>query len=101
MEVCLHHLHTAPAPLSEVGASRVPPALEALIFACLEKDQAKRPETGQALADALDRLDVGRWTRADAEAWWSVFGAEIERAKVPLAPTSATEQTVAVDFGSR
>jgi serine/threonine-protein kinase len=101
MEVCLHHLHTAPAPLSEVGANRVPPALEELIFACLEKDQAKRPETGQALADALDRLDVGRWTRADAEAWWSVFGVEIERAKMPLAPTSATEQTVAVDFGSR
>ena len=101
MEVCLHHLHTKPLPLSEVGASEVPEELEALIFACLEKDQSKRPKSGQELADALDRIDVASWTRADAEAWWDVFGEEVEQAKAPLPPASATEQTVAVDLEER
>jgi len=101
MEVCLHHLHTEPVPLSEVGSIDVPKELEELVFACLEKRQANRPSSGQELADALDALDVGRWTRMDAEAWWDVFGPEIELAKQPLPPTSATEQTVAVDLGER
>jgi hypothetical protein len=67
----------------------------------LEKDQTNRPATGQELADALDALDVAQWTRMDAEAWWDVFGIEIEREKEPLRPTSPTEQTVAVDFDMR
>ncbi len=101
MEVCLHHLHTRPLPLSEVGSIEVPKALEELIFACLEKRQTDRPSSGQQLADALDALDVAPWTRIDAEAWWDVFGTEIELAKKPLPPASATEQTVAVDLEER
>jgi len=96
MEVCLHHLHTAPPPFSEVGVDGVPGALEKLLFACLEKDQSNRPASGQELADSLDKLGVARWTRLDAESWWDVFGPEIERRKEPARPTSATEQTVAV-----
>lgn len=101
MEVCLHHLRTKPTPFADVGVDDVPPALEELIFSCLEKDPEKRPASAQQLADAIDRLNVRRWTRADAEAWWDVFGVEIERAKAPLAQTSATEQTVAVEVQSR
>ncbi|MGB5220324.1 MAG: serine/threonine-protein kinase [Polyangiales bacterium] len=101
MEVCLHHLHTKPTPFAEAGAGDVPPALVELIFSCLEKDPEKRPASAQQLADAIDRLNVRRWTRADAEAWWDVFGVEIERAKAPLAQTSATAQTVAVEVQSR
>ena len=101
MEVCLHHLHTKPLPLAEVAAYDVPPELERLIFACLEKDQANRPKSGQALADALDGLDVAPWTRPDAEAWWDVFGIEMERAKQPLPPASGTERTLAVDLEAR
>ena len=101
MEICLHHLHTKPLPLAEVGSFDVPKALEELILACLEKDQANRPASGQELADALDQLDVSSWTRMDAEAWWDVFGEEIERAKAPLPPASATEQTVAIDLDAR
>ena len=101
MEVCLHHLHTKPLPLAEKGSEDVPSALEELLLACLEKSQTNRPASGQELADALDKLDVDRWTRADAEAWWDVFGVEIERAKEPLPPASATEQTVAVDLDER
>lgn len=100
MEVCLHHLHTKPVPLSELRAEAVPPELEALILSCLQKSQVDRPASGQELADALDRIDVARWTRASAEAWWDRFGDDIEGAKEPLSP-NVTEQTVAIDFDER
>lgn len=100
MEVCLNHLQTKPAPLAEICQTEVPAGLEELIFACLEKRQTDRPATGQEVADALDRLKVARWTRADAEAWWDVFGQEIEKAREPLS-SSGTEQTVAMDLVGR
>jgi serine/threonine-protein kinase len=100
MEVCLHHIHTKPIPLSEASPLEIPAGLEALIMTCLEKDQADRPASGQEFADALDRLAVARWTRADAEAWWDAFGAQIEQRSEPL-PASPTEQTVAVDLDDR
>ncbi len=100
IEICMHHLHTKPLPFAEVCSQEVPAELEALIFACLEKAQSDRPASGQELADALDRLAVARWTRADAEAWWNEFGAEVEKAKGPLGP-HVTEQTVAIDLDER
>jgi tRNA A-37 threonylcarbamoyl transferase component Bud32 len=100
MEVCLHHLHTAPLPLSETSSQEVPAELEALIFSCLSKSQSDRPKSGQEFADALDRLDVARWTRASAEAWWDTFGGDIESAVEPLS-SNVTEQTVAIDFDER
>ena len=101
MEVCLHHLHTEPLPFAEVVSREVPPGLEALIFACLQKSQTDRPASGQELADALDRLKVGPWTRADAEAWWDTFGGEIDKGKAPLPSTSGMEQTLAIDLDER
>jgi serine/threonine-protein kinase len=101
MEVCLHHLNSTPPPFSEAGVAEVPKALEQLIFACLEKEQSNRPASGQEFADALDALDIAPWTRVEAEAWWDVFGPEIELKKAPSRPASATEQTVAVDLEAR
>jgi serine/threonine-protein kinase len=100
MEVCLHHMHTKPKPLSEVSPIEVPPELEALIMSCLEKSQVDRPANGQELADALDRLSVARWTRADAEAWWQEFGDKIQRRVEPVS-ASPTEHTVAIDLDER
>ena len=100
MEVCLHHLHTKPTPFAELGIPDVPPKLEELIFSCLEKSQVDRPASGQELADAIDRVDVARWTRCDAEAWWDVFGEDI-KGKVEVSPPSGTDQTVAIDFEER
>jgi len=100
IEVCMHHLHTDPVPLAEICAEELPPGLEEIIFSCLQKSQSDRPASGEELADALDQLEVDRWTRADAEAWWDIFGPEIERAKGPLSP-HVTDQTVAIDLESR
>jgi serine/threonine-protein kinase len=51
-ELITHHLLTAPKPPSTYAP--IPPALDALILACLEKDVAKRPQTAQELGRALE-----------------------------------------------
>lgn len=43
IEVCGHHLHSAPAPLSQRAAVAIDPRLEALIQRCLAKQASERP----------------------------------------------------------
>ena len=100
MEVCLHHMHTKPMPLREASPLEIPEGLEAIIMSCLEKSQSDRPASGQELADALDRLNVARWTRTDAESWWDAFGSEIRKREAPPL-ASPTEHTVAIDLDER
>lgn len=50
VEICSHHLHSAPRPLAEVRGD-VPRELEELLLACL----AKRPEDRPASAAAVER----------------------------------------------
>jgi serine/threonine-protein kinase len=62
VEVCGHHLHTAPTPPSERLGTAVPAALEALILRCLSKQTDARPSDAE-----LERLlgDAARqhpWT---------------------------------------
>ena len=66
-------LHT-PAPRVSASGVQVPDGLDALVAACLEKDRTKRPQSAQAVVDALDRLSSRlAWTQSDAAAWWSEF----------------------------
>jgi serine/threonine-protein kinase len=71
VEVCSHHLHTAPEPPSARLGRPVPPALEAILLRCLEKDPARRPAGANALRDALRELaGVAEWSEEDARKWW-------------------------------
>jgi serine/threonine-protein kinase len=75
VEVCSHHLHTAPVPPSERLQRAVPEDLESLILACLEKDPADRPGDAAALRRRLETCaSYGRWTSDDARAWWVEHG---------------------------
>jgi len=75
IEVCSHHLHTKPTPPSERLGRSLPPALEAWVLACLEKDPARRPATAAEAAQALERCGLaGQWTQAEARAWWLAKG---------------------------
>ncbi len=66
-------LHT-PAPRVSASGVQVPDGLDALVASCLEKDRLRRPQTAQALVDALDRLASRlAWTQRDAAAWWSEY----------------------------
>ncbi|MFW2389643.1 MAG: serine/threonine-protein kinase [Polyangiales bacterium] len=85
-EVCMQHVQATPAPLSEARGEPIPPELERLILSCLAKRKDDRPESAQALADALDQLDLPRWTRADAERWWQRYGPSVEEQRESIAP---------------
>jgi len=63
----------APAPRVSAVVD-VPEGLDALIAACLEKDRGRRPQSAQAVVEALDRLASRlAWTQVDAAAWWNEF----------------------------
>jgi eukaryotic-like serine/threonine-protein kinase len=80
VEVCAHHLHSAPVPPRERLGRAVPEDLEALLLACLEKAPARRPQSAEALRDLLSACrDAGRWTQADARAWWETRGEAVRR----------------------
>jgi hypothetical protein len=85
VEVCSHHLHTAPEPPSARLGQPVPPALEAILLRCLEKDPACRPASAVLLRDALAAAPgVGEWTENDARGWWTRWRAR------PTSPEKTT-----------
>jgi len=56
-EILYHHLHTEPPKPSSLAAN-IPPALEAVIMACIAKDKDHRFRSVQAMRDALGRVRV-------------------------------------------
>jgi len=70
------HLTRKPTPLAERTGGTIPPALDALVLACLAKDPADRPASAKALRDLLRECEgVGRWTQKDARKWWTTYWA--------------------------
>ncbi len=98
VEVCSHHLHTAPTPPSERLGQKVPGDLERLILSCLAKDPVDRPQTALDLDTRLAACRVPVWDTEQAAAWWreqrQAIGARSEE-------TNAFEQTIAVDLAGR
>lgn len=77
MELVLAHVQRPPTRPSQRGVS-VPADLERLLLACLAKDPGDRPASADALRrDLLACTDAGRWTEADAAAWWAAHGAAL------------------------
>ncbi|MGD8894691.1 MAG: serine/threonine-protein kinase [Acidobacteriota bacterium] len=75
VEVCSHHLHTAPEPPSGRLEQPVPADLESLILDCLEKDPARRPAGAHEMCRRLEACAVfGGWTTEDARRWWEENG---------------------------
>jgi serine/threonine-protein kinase len=84
IEICGHHLHTAPeAPSRRLGRP-IPADVERWVLACLEKDPERRPRTAQAAAEALDRCQGAEaWSAESARAWWIAKGRAIAAARHP------------------
>jgi hypothetical protein len=105
VEVCAHHLHSAPVPPSARAKVRVPADLEAIVMRCLAKSPEQRPRSARALRDALDRCSDARgWSGEEASRWWTAWRARPGRV-ARLSPDDTTgsslHQTVAVDLGGR
>ena len=79
VEICAHHLHTAPEPPSSRIDTAIPDALEALIMDCLRKSPDTRPQSAAEVAERLTKISAGVWTDADAERWWSDHRDEVVR----------------------
>lgn len=78
METLVHHVHTPPVPPSERSELRIPPDLDAIVMACLEKDPDKRPQDAMVLRKLLHRCETcDTWSNARALAWWRVHLPEL------------------------
>lgn len=70
-ELLRQHAQVMPPPLAERAAQPIPPALDAVVMACLAKDPAARPRDSDALGLALAASVAGEpWSHVHAEAWW-------------------------------
>lgn len=110
VEICGHHLHTPPEPLSSRLGRAVPPALEALVLECLAKSRDARPESARALSARLAACKIEpAWTEDDARQWWAKRGPALRAAPknkqqgAEHETSSATggARTVAVDLQAR
>ena len=72
VEVCAHHLHTAPEPPSARLGAKVTADLESLLLACLAKRPEDRPASAHVLLARLRACaSAGQWSNARAAAWWA------------------------------
>jgi hypothetical protein len=104
VEVCAHHLHTAPVPPSQRTRTRIPADLEALVLRCLAKSPDERPATARVLRDALERCaDAGGWSAEEATRWWAAWRARPQptRALSSDRTTGSLRETIAIDLHGR
>lgn len=94
IEICGQHLHTEPEPVSKRLGQTVHPGLEQLVMSCLAKKPEARPPSAAELAEGLERLDIPRWTRADAKRWWREHAELLE--PVSLGEASTVLQTIEI-----
>ncbi len=89
MQMVLAHARSAPPPPSTRGELAIPPALEALILRCLEKDPARRPQSAEELAGSLARIELAApWTEARAREWWERCAGRTAGCADPLETTA-------------
>jgi serine/threonine-protein kinase len=68
------HTQSQPKPPSSRGELPIPPALDALVMACLAKDPAARPQSARELARRLSEIEGSdAWNQEKAKAWWERY----------------------------
>jgi len=73
MSMALAHVTEQPDPPSMRSELPVPPSLERVVMACLNKRREDRPQSVSELKEMLERCtDVEPWTGADATRWWTL-----------------------------
>ena len=98
VDICGHHLHSAPERPSERLGRALPEGLDELVLACLAKEPLERPEGAHAFLSALRALDQwGSWSEEEAEAWWAAHAGAF--ATAGSAPSGKTE--LRIELGRR
>ena len=97
IEVCSHHMLTAPTPPSERLGRPLPADLEAVILRCLEKAPSERPSDAAALGAALMACEsAGAWTNQRAAAWWAERGRALRSLRPSVPVSTGTSRTLLV-----
>ncbi|MEZ4396174.1 MAG: serine/threonine-protein kinase [Candidatus Krumholzibacteriia bacterium] len=73
MALLVEHARSAPVPPSQRSELDIPPALDALVMACLAKRPADRPRDADDLAARLRAVPLAApWSPEQARAWWDL-----------------------------
>jgi len=70
--ILMAHVRDEPVPPSELSELDIPPELDEVILACLEKDPENRPDTAMELYGNLCCIPVPPWNSATALEWWNL-----------------------------
>jgi serine/threonine-protein kinase len=91
LELCTHHLNSAPEPPSARLGRPVTRDLESLLLECLAKRREDRPVSAHVLRDRLRSCAAaGRWTDARAAKWWELHRAAVRMDGVEASADGAT-----------
>ncbi len=79
VEVCSHHLNTAPTPPSVRLGKAIADDLEAVLLRGLAKLPESRFQTANALREALFKCrDANTWGLTEASQWWSRYSEKVQ-----------------------
>ena len=93
VEVCSHHLHSTPEPLSSRLGKPIAPDLEQLVLGCLAKDPSDRPQSAFELERRLSNCtSIPPWTPEDARRWWEAYGGPVRKTPPPEAEGMLAEE---------
>ena len=105
MEVCVKHVHEAPAPPSSRASQTIPAALETLVLGCLSNAPTERPASASELSRRLVELEPSLvWSARDADDWWKNSARQViaaASARQASAGQSPGPQTLAIDWAAR
>jgi serine/threonine-protein kinase len=72
MGMLMRHAQTPAVPPSQRAEQPIPPALEEIVMACLEKDPAARPQSAGELSRLLGSIpELRPWSDERAREWWT------------------------------
>jgi serine/threonine-protein kinase len=97
-EVCTQHVHNEPVPPSKRRSSPVPPDLESIILACLEKDPTQRPQTANHIRARLwAGGTAAEWNTDRARRWWRENGEAVRDRRAVVKYESSRTIAVKLD----
>jgi serine/threonine protein kinase len=97
MKMFLHHVQTPPVPPSQRTELPIPPELDALVMACLEKNPDRRPQDARQLFSlACDCRMLKTWDNEAARVWWEKHLLELTRPLTLADPADEPRHAVAI-----
>ena len=89
MKMLMHHVETAPVPPSQRTELPIPPELDQIVLACLEKDPNRRPQNAEELWQMLlECKSAETWSRVAARRWWEIHLPELTQPLVLAVPAA-------------